>query len=125
VTENEIGAAIVSSAMKVHTAVGPGLLESAYEICMKWELESRRLSVCKQVPVAVRYADREIPHAYRVDLLVNDKVVIELKAVQSVTDTDRAQLISYLRLGKFKLGYLLNFHVARMRDGITRYVNGL
>ena len=124
-TENEIGSAIIAGAMRVHTALGPGLLESAYEMCLTRELELKQLSVRRQVPVAVSCADREIINAYRMDLLVNERVVIELKAVESLTDVHRAQILSYLKLGKFKLGYLLNFHVAHMRDGISRYVNGL
>ena len=124
-TENEIGTVLIAAAMRVHSAVGPGLLESAYEICLSHELESRSLTVRKQVPVAVRYADREIANAYRMDLLVNEKVIVELKAVEGILPVHRSQILSYLRLGNFKLGYLLNFHVAHMRDGISRYVNKL
>jgi GxxExxY protein len=123
--ENEIGTAAIGAALKVHTAMGPGLLESAHRHCMQIELESRRLNVSKEVPVAVRYADREIPGAYRIDLLVDERVVVELKAVEHVSDVHRAQVLSHIKLGKYKLGYLLNFRVAHMRNGISRYVNGL
>ena len=122
---NILAAAIVALAMKVHSTVGPGLLESAYELCLGHELTRRGLKVRNQVPIPIRYDDLTIDHGYRVDLLVNDRVVIELKAVETILPVHRGQLLSYLRLGGFKLGYLLNFNVAHMRDGITRLVNGL
>ena len=124
-TENEIGNAIIASAMKVHSAVGPGLLESAYELCLVHELTNQGLKVRNQVPVPIRYEDLTIENGYRVDLLVDDRVVVELKAIEAVLPVHRGQLLSYLRLGGFKLGYLLNFNVAHMRDGIMRMVNGL
>jgi GxxExxY protein len=124
-TENEVGNAIVSCAMKVHSAVGPGLLESAYELCLGHELTRQDLKVRNQVPIPIRYEELTIDHGYRVDLLVNDRVIIELKAIEMVLPVHRGQMLSYLRLGGFKLGYLLNFNVAHMRDGITRMVNGL
>ncbi|HKM73906.1 MAG TPA: GxxExxY protein [Stellaceae bacterium] len=124
-TENEIGDTIIASALKVHTALGPGLLESAYETCLLYELQKQRLPVQQQVLIPVRYEDFTIDNGYRVDLLVGDHVVVELKALEAILPVHRAQLLSYLRLGRFKLGYLLNFNVARMRDGIVRLVNGL
>jgi GxxExxY protein len=125
VTENEIGTAIIASAMKVHGAVGPGLLESAYETCLLYELEKLGLPVRRQVMIPLRYENLTIDNGYRVDLLVGERVVVELKALEAILFVHRAQLLSYLRLGGFKLGYLLNFNVARMRDGIVRLVNGL
>ena len=124
-TENEVGTAVIASAMKVHGAVGPGLLESAYETCLLYELENQGLSVQRQVLIPLRYEELIIDNGYRVDLLVCERVVVELKAVEVILPVHRAQLLSYLRLGGFKLGYLLNFHVAHMRDGIARIVNGL
>ena len=124
-TGNEIGDAIIASALKVHTALGPGLLERAYETCLLYELQKRGLPVQQQVLIPVRYEDFTIDNGYRVDLLVADRVVVELKALEAILPVHRAQLLSYLRLGGFKLGYLLNFNVARMRDGIVRLVNGL
>ena len=124
-TENEIGEAIIASAMKVHTALGPGLLESAYETCLLYELEKRGLPVHRQVLIPLQYEDLTINNGYRIDLLVGDRVVVELKALEAILPVHRAQLLSYLRLGGFKLGYLLNFNVARLRDGIVRLVNGL
>jgi len=125
VTENEIGDAIIASALKIHRALGPGLLESVYETCLLYELQKRGLLAHRQVLIPVRYEDFTIDNGYRVDLLVGDRVVVELKALEAILPVHRAQLLSYLRLGHFKLGYLLNFNVARMRDGIVRLVNGL
>jgi GxxExxY protein len=125
VTENEIGTTIIASAMEVHAALGPGLLESAYETCLSYELEKQGLPLQRQVSIPVRYEDLTIDNGHRIDLLVGDRVVVELKAPEVAHPVHRAQLPSYLRLGRFKLGYLLNFNVARMRDGIVRLVNGL
>ena len=124
-SENQIGEIILGAAIRVHSVVGPGLLESAYEICLTHELEKRRLNVRRQVALPVRYDDLTIDAGYRIDLLIENSIVVELKALEIVLPVHRAQLLSYLRLGGFKLGYLLNFHVAHMRDGITRIVNGL
>jgi GxxExxY protein len=124
-TENEIGDAVIGAAFKVHSVVGPGLLESAYEVCLLHELTRRRIAVRAQVATPIRYEDVTIDNAYRLDLLIEDRVVVELKTVQLILPIHKAQLLSYLRLGGFKLGYLLNFQVAQMRDGIVRMVNGL
>ena len=124
-TENEIGDTLIGAAIKVHSAVGPGLLESAYQACLLYELEKRRIRARKQVLLPLRYEDLTLDTGYRIDLLIEDLVVVELKAIETVLPVHRAQLLSYLRLGGFRLGYLLNFHVAHMRDGITRIVNGL
>ena len=123
--ENHVGDAIIVAAMKVHSAVGPGLLESAYETCLTYELEKQRVPVRRQVLVPIRYEDLTIDNGYRIDLLVGDQVVVELKAIEAILPVHRGQLLSYLKLGGFKLGYLLNFHVAHMRDGIVRMVNAL
>ena len=123
--EEDIGRAIIGSAIKVHSALGPGLLESAYETCLMYELEKSGLPVLSQVSIPIRYEELTIENGYRIDLLVGDIVVVELKAVPAVLPVHRGQLLTYLRLGGFKLGYLLNFDVAHMRDGIVRLVNGL
>jgi GxxExxY protein len=125
VTEEDIGHAIIGAAMRVHSAVGPGLLESAYETCLTYELEKRRIGVRSQVSIPIRYEELTIENGYRIDLLVGGRVVVELKVVPAILPVHRGQLLSYLKLGGFKLGYLLNFHVAHMRDGIVRLVNGL
>ena len=124
-TEEEIGHTIIGAAIKVHSAVGPGLLESAYETCLVYELEKQKLTVTRQVLIPIRYEDLTVDNGYRIDLLVGERVVVELKAVETILPVHRAQLLSYLRLGGFKLGYLLNFHVAHLRDGIVRIVNRL
>jgi GxxExxY protein len=125
VNEEGIGHAIIGAAIKVHSVVGPGLLESAYETCLLYELEKQGLSVSRQVMIPIRYEDLTIDNGYRVDLLVGEQVLVELKAVEAILPVHRGQLLSYLRLGGFRLGYLLNFHVARMRDGVVRMVNGI
>ncbi len=124
-TENEVGHTIIGAAMKVHSVVGPGLLESAYEACLVYELEKQRLLVRRQALIPIRYEGLTIDNGYRIDLLIGDLVVVELKAVETILAVHRGQLLSYLRLGGYKLGYLLNFNVAHMRDGIIRLVNGL
>ena len=123
--ENEIGDSVIAAAMRVHSVVGPGLLESEYEACLRYELERKELQVRTQVMLPVRYDDLVLDAGYRIDMLVEGLVVIELKTVQAILPVHKGQLLSYLKLGGFKLGYLLNFHVAQMRDGITRMVNGL
>jgi GxxExxY protein len=125
VAEEDIGHTIIGAAIKVHSAVGPGLLESAYETCLLYELEKQKLTVKRQVLIPTRYEDLTVDNGYRIDLLVGERVVVELKAVETILPVGSAQLLSYLRLGGFKLGYLLNFHVAHMRDGIVRIVNRL
>ncbi|NTV50980.1 MAG: GxxExxY protein [Geobacteraceae bacterium] len=116
---------IVDAAMKVHSALGPGLLESAYEACLKHELSKQGLSVASQVVLPVQYDGVAIDAGYRIDLLVNDAVVVELKAVEKVVPIHEAQLLTYLKLSGKKLGLLLNFNVLHMKDGIKRIANNL
>ena len=123
--ENQIGDMVVASAFKVHTALGPGMLESAYEACLTHELSSRGLGVKRQVAVPIKYEAVSLDVGYRMDLLVSDLVVVELKAVEKLQPIHKAQLLSYLKLSKLRLGYLLNFNVVHMRDGIKRLANGL
>ena len=124
-TENEIGTAIIGAAVSVHSIVGPGLLERGYELCLVYELGKLGLTVERQTALPLRYKDLVVDIAYRIDLVVERSVVVELKTVDTILPVHRSQLLSYLRLGGFKLGYLLNFHVAQMRDGIVRMANGL
>ena len=124
-TENEIGDSVIAAAIRVHSVVGPGLLESAYEACLRYELERSELRTRTQVILPIKYDDLVLDAGYRIDMLVEERVVVELKAIQAILPVHKGQLLSYLRLGGFKLGYLLNFHVTLMRDGITRMVNGL
>lgn len=124
-TENEISKLIVSNAMEVHTALGPGLLEHAYQECLFYKLSKNGIWVEKEKPVPIYFEGERIDCGFRLDLLVEDKVVIELKAVKELNDIHLAQTISYLKLGDFKLGLLINFNVLRLKDGIKRVVNGL
>ncbi|HWX55088.1 MAG TPA: GxxExxY protein [Verrucomicrobiae bacterium] len=123
--ENKISAVVLDAAIAVHNALGPGLLEKAYEACLAFELTSRGLAVQTQVPLPITYRGVLLDVAYRIDLLVEDLVVIELKAVDKLAPLHEAQLISYLKLSNKKLGLLINFHVVRLKDGYKRIVNGL
>ncbi len=120
---NQITGAIVDAAMKVHSVVGPGMLEGVYEICLSHELRKRGLRVEQQVVVPVRYDGIEIPSGYRIDLLVEDTVIVELKCVEKILPVHKAQLLSYLRMSDKRIGLLMNFNVAHMRDGISRIGN--
>ncbi len=122
---NAISRVIVDAAMKVHSALGPGLLESAYEACLRHELSKRGVTVASQVLLPVQYDGVAIDAGYRIDLLVEDAVVIELKAVEKVVPIHEAQLLTYLKLSGKKLGLLLNFNVHHMKDGIKRIANNL
>ena len=116
---------IIGAAMKVHSALGrPGLLESAYEACLAYELRKQGLHVKLQVELPVIYEGVRIDLGYRIDLLVNDSVVVELKCVEKIASVHEAQIISYLRLSKKNVGLLINFHVRHLRDGIKRFVEG-
>lgn len=121
----KIAREIVDSAIHVHTRIGPGLLESAYEACIEYELGKRSLAVKKQVPMPLRYDALLLDIGFRLDLLVEDAVVIELKSVHQLLPVHTAQLLSYLRAGDYRLGFLLNFNTVHMRDGIKRVVNRL
>jgi GxxExxY protein len=123
--ENEISNEILNASFKVHTALGPGLLESAYKECLFYELKKRGLHVEKEKPLPLIYEDVKLEIGYRVDLLVENKVIIELKSVESLNDVHLAQVITYLKLSDCKLGLLMNFNVKRLKLGIKRVVNGL
>ena len=122
--ENEIGANIVDCAVKLHMRLGPGLLESVYEAVLAYELEKLGLSVERQVPISIVYDDIRFEEGFRADLTVNGKVILELKSVEKVTNAHKKQLLTYLRLTGMKVGYLLNFGEALMKDGITRIIHG-
>ena len=124
-TENEISRVILDSAFSVHKELGPGLLESVYEIVLAYELQQRGLRVSRQVPVSIRYKEMIFDAAFRTDLIVEDKVIVELKSVEQVGEAHKKQVQTYLRLTGCKLGFLLNFGEALMKRGITRVVNGL
>jgi len=120
----EITGEIVDAAMKVHTALGPGLLESAYEACLLFELHKRGLKALRQVELPVVYEGVKIDVGYRIDLLVEDSVIVELKAVAELLPVHQAQLLSYLKLSGKRVGLLINFNVLHLKDGIKRMVNG-
>lgn len=120
---NEISGQIVDAAIKVHSALGPGLLESAYEACLAYELRKRGLSARTQVEQPVYYDGVRIDVGYRLDLLVEESVIVELKSVERVTPLHQAQLLSYLKLSGLKVGLLINFNVVLLKDGIQRMVN--
>lgn len=119
----EKGKAVVNAAFKVHQTLGPGLLEKIYEICMTHELRKAGFYVERQKPVEVVYDGIVFEEGFRVDLLVEDAVIMELKAVDTVNAVWQAQLISHLKLGRKKLGYLINFNIPLIREGIKRFVN--
>ena len=124
-TENEISKVILDSAIAVHKELGPGLLESVYEVALAYEIRQRGLSVDRQVPIPIRYKDMTFDEAFRADLVVGEKVIVELKSVEQVSEAHKKQVHTYLRLTGCKLGFLLNFGEALMKRGITRVVNGL
>ena len=120
---NKLTETIIGAAMKVHSALGPGLLESAYQACLFRELEKQDVSVQSEVLLPVVYEGETIDVGYRMDLLVDEQVVVELKSVDKVLPIHEAQLITYLKLSTKKVGLLINFNVLHLRDGITRRVN--
>jgi len=124
-TENEIGTRIIEAAIEVHRALGPGLLESVYEQVLAYELESRGLRVSRQVAIDINYRDTSFKGAFRADLIVEGKVIVELNSVEDLHRSHRKQLQTYLRLTAMRLGYILNFGEPLMKEGIVRAVNGL
>ncbi|HEY9006269.1 MAG TPA: GxxExxY protein [Ohtaekwangia sp.] len=122
--ENELSNKIIGHAIHVHKTLGPGLLESAYRECLYFDLVQNGYYVEKEKPMPIVYKDVKLEHGYRLDLLVENKVVIEIKTVESFTDVHTAQILTYMRLGNYKLGLLINFHVALLKTGIKRIING-
>ena len=123
--EERTGKCVIEAALKVHSALGPGLLESAYQACLAHELIQAGLGVEREVGLPIHYQGNTLDVGYRIDLWINKNVVIEIKAVEKLMPIHSAQLLSYLRLSNCRLGFLLNFNVVHMRDGIKRLVNGL
>jgi len=122
---NELTGQIVDAAMKVHSALGPGLLESAYEKCLLYELHRRKIKAETQVILPINYNGIVIDAGYRIDMLVEQAVILELKSVEELTPLYTAQLLSYLKLSEKKVGLLINFNVVRLKDGIKRLANNL
>ena len=124
-TENEIAKEVVDAAYRVHTKLGPGLFESVYEVTLAHELRKRGLQVVRQEPIAVEYDSIRFDEGFRADVIVEDKVILELKSVENVSRSHKKQLLTYLRLADKRLGLLINFGGEVIKDGITRIVNGL
>ncbi len=124
-TENEIATVVVDSAYKVHVGLGPGLLESIYEVTLCHELKKRGLTTVRQLPVPIVYDGLHFDEGFRADVLVQDKVLLELKSVENVLPVHKKQTLTYIRLMDKRLGLMMNFGAARMKDGIWRIVNGL
>ena len=123
--ENDIARVVVDSAFQIHKRLGPGLLESAYETVLAYELEKRGLKVKRQVSVPIKYDEITLDEGFRADILVEDLVIVELKSVEELHPVHKKQLITYLRLTNKRLGLLVNFSSPLIKDGITRIVNGL
>jgi GxxExxY protein len=123
--ENRISGQIVEAAYSVHSALGPGLLESVYEETLSYELETRNLMFATQVPISISYKSLQIDYAFRADMIVENKVIVELKAIESVMPMHKKQLLTYLKLSGCHLGLLINFNTVLIKNGITRLVNGL
>ena len=123
-TENEISKKIIGAAIEVHKQLGPGLLESSYEVCLAYELKQLGLTVQTQFALPVVYKEVKLEAGYRIDILVENKVIIEIKAVDSLADIHTAQLLTYLKLKDLKLGLLINFNSVKVIDGVKRIING-
>lgn len=119
---NEITEKIIGAAIEVHKQLGPGLLESAYQECLYYEIRNLGLRVDKEIPMPIVYKEIKLDHGYRMDLLVENNVVVELKTVECFTDVHLAQILTYMKLGEYKLGLLINFHVTKLVNGLKRVV---
>ena len=122
-TENELTQIIIGCAIEVHRRLGPGMLESAYRECLCYELINKNLSIQIEKAVPLIYKEIKLDHGYRLDILVENKVVVEIKTVECFTEVHTAQLLTYLRLGNYRLGLLLNFYVPVLKSGIKRIIN--
>jgi GxxExxY protein len=124
-TENELAKQVVDIAFKIHTTFGPGLLESVYETIMAYELQKRSIPVRRQKPIPVFYEEIRMNLGFRADLIVDDKVLVEVKSVEAIAPVHKKQLLTYLKITEKKLGLLINFNVELIKMGITRVVNQL
>ena len=122
--ENEISKIVFESALKIHKVLGPGLLESAYEECLFYELKKYDLKVEKQKQLPLIYEEVRLDVGYRIDIIIEDKFIVEIKSVEALTDVHLAQLLTYLRLSNCKLGLLINFNVSLLKNGVKRVING-
>lgn len=120
---NELSGKIIGCAIDVHSKLGPGLLEEVYKKCLAYKLEKNGLKIRSELPLNIKYEELEVHNAYRLDLLVEEQVILELKAVDSILPVHKIQLLTYLRMSGIKLGLLINFNVPRLKDGISRLIN--
>lgn len=123
--DNQLTGLVINRAMKVHTALGPGLLESSYKECLYYELQNSRLYVEKEKPLPLVYEDVKLECGYRVDLMFENKLIVEIKSVEALNDVHLAQILTYLKLSGCELGLLINFNVAKLKDGIRRVINNI
>ena len=123
--ENEIGRIVVDTSLAIHRELGPGLLESVYETVLTQALSQRGLAIARQVAIPISYPGLQFEEGFRADIIVDDKVILEIKSVEILRNVHKKQLLTYLRLARIKLGFVLNFGEALMKDGIVRIVNGL
>ncbi|SFA56718.1 GxxExxY protein [Pedobacter suwonensis] len=123
--ENELSRIVIGLAIDVHNALGPGLLESAYKECLFYKIAKTGLFVEKEKKMPLVFEDVRLECGYRIDILVENKLVLELKSVEMLNDVHLAQTLTYMKLGNYKLGLLMNFNVSRLKDGLKRIVNGL
>ena len=123
IIENEIANKVIGAAIEVHKALGPGLLESAYQECLYYKLTQVGLKVEKEKPMPLIFEEVKLDYGYRMDLLVENKLVVEIKAVEGINEVHLAQILTYLKLGKYKLGLLINFNVKLLKNGIKRVIN--
>ena len=121
---NDLSREVIRCAIEVHKGLGPGLLERVYEDALVYEMSNQSLKIERQVPIDVKYKELEISNGYFADIVVNDMLILELKAVENVLPVHKAQLLSYLKLADKKLGLLLNFHITKMTDRVSRIING-
>jgi GxxExxY protein len=121
--ENKISHNVIGLAIEIHKSLGPGLLESAYKECLYYEIKKSGMSVFKEKPMPLIYKEVKLECGYRMDLLVMDKVVVEIKSVEAINDIHIAQTLTYMKLGNFNLGLLLNFNTVLLKDGIKRLIN--
>jgi GxxExxY protein len=119
---NQITEKIIGCAIEVHKNLGPGLLESAYEECLYYELENCGLNVKRQLALPLVYKDVKLDAGYRIDLMVENKVIVEIKSVEAIAEIHKAQLMTYMKLANIKIGLLINFNISRLKDGIVRWI---
>ncbi|MBF0234858.1 MAG: GxxExxY protein [Desulfamplus sp.] len=123
--ENEIGTIIIETAINIHKGIGPGLLESVYETILSKKLTDKGLNIKRQVAIPIKFEGIQFDEGFRADIIANDKVIIEIKSIEKLSNVHKKQLLTYLKLSNFKLGYLINFNEELLKNGISRIINGI